>query len=404
MDVEDLAHLGDDVRLVQHQPGHRGGVVVGQGPIKLAIEVADGHAALDDIGAVARLVDTGGFDHVGLVVNVADDFLQDVFQRNDAFKAAVLVHHHGKVRALLAEILELVGQRGAGGNEPGLGGQGADVQLAGVAFAGPQRAQQLFGVQNADDVVGIAGIERQAGIGAFHNLGDDGLGLLVDVDHRHVAAVGHNLLDRHVREIQDRAQHVAGFSGLFVFGVGVQFDGAAQLFFGFLALGVGVGAVTDRPQHKAHHALNGADHGPGDRDQPGHRARHLQRHLVGVTDGIGFGQHLSKDHHQRGHNQGREQNARFPHQGDEQRSGQRRGQDVDQVVGQQNRADQGLRILQQQVGSGGCRRTLALKLMQARARGTGQGGFRAREHRRQADQNRHQHAKQDQNEHSGDLG
>ena len=50
-------------------------------------------------------------------------------------------------------------------------------------------------MKNADDVVGIAAIDRHAREGARQDLLDDLLGRQVGIDHHHVLAVNHDLVD-----------------------------------------------------------------------------------------------------------------------------------------------------------------------------------------------------------------
>ena len=68
-------------------------------------------------------------------------------------------------------------------------------------------AEQVLGVHDADDVVGLAAIERDARVGRRQHLGDDRIGRLVGVDQHDVAAMGHDVAHRAVAEIEHRAQH-----------------------------------------------------------------------------------------------------------------------------------------------------------------------------------------------------
>ena len=64
-----------------------------------------------------------------LVGDVADDFLEDVLERDQALHLAVLVDHQRDVRLALEEGVELVGEAGRVGHEPRLLGDRADIDL-----------------------------------------------------------------------------------------------------------------------------------------------------------------------------------------------------------------------------------------------------------------------------------
>lgn len=81
----------------------------------------------------------------------------------------------------------------------------------------------------------------------------------------------------------------------------------------------------DRRKQKHHHT---------------HDRRDDHRKLVGVGDGERLRQDLGKHQHQGRHRQGRVGNAAVAKQPGEQHRGQRGGEDVDQIVAEQQRADQ----------------------------------------------------------------
>ena len=79
------------------------------------------------------------------------------------------------------------------------------------------------------DVVGLAAIERDAGVGRRQHLRHDRIGRLVGVDQHDVAAMGHDVADRAVAEIEDGAQHrLLGRRIVVRCAAAVQLDGAAQ--------------------------------------------------------------------------------------------------------------------------------------------------------------------------------
>ena len=90
-----------------------------------------------------------------------------------------------------------------------------------------KRAQQIFDVQDADDVFGIVAPERQS----RHRRGDDGiddiLGRIVGVERDHVGAVDHHVGDHQFAQIEHAAEHVA-VERLHVALPMQQIDGATQ--------------------------------------------------------------------------------------------------------------------------------------------------------------------------------
>ena len=141
-----------------------------------------------------------------LVLDVADDLLDDVLEGDDAAQRAVLVDHDGEMLVPLAEGLELVEQDRRFGNEPRRRHDLVDLD-PGRPAGGAHGAEQVLGVHHADHVVGLAAIERDAGVGRRQHLRHDRVGRLVGVDQHDVAAMGHDVADRAVAEIEDGAQH-----------------------------------------------------------------------------------------------------------------------------------------------------------------------------------------------------
>src|SRR5580698_11165967 len=136
---------------MDHEACDRGRLFVRQMPIHGAVEVADRHRTVDNYGAVGLGPDTGHHDVV-LVGNIADDLFQNVFQRHHAFDFAVLVDYQREVSLAATEGLELFGNGTHLRHEPGRQHNGRDVDLGRVAVCGANGAQQVLGVQDADDV------------------------------------------------------------------------------------------------------------------------------------------------------------------------------------------------------------------------------------------------------------
>ncbi len=77
---------------MEHEARDSGGFLVGQAPVEFAVEVADRDASVDDERSVSLAAHSRHGDIV-LVVDLADDFLDDVFQGHNALQVAVFVHY-----------------------------------------------------------------------------------------------------------------------------------------------------------------------------------------------------------------------------------------------------------------------------------------------------------------------
>ena len=63
-----------------------------------------------------------------LIMDVAHNLFQNIFQRDQALKFAILVHDQGEVAALLQEGVELVLDRGRLRHEPGLAQDRVEIE------------------------------------------------------------------------------------------------------------------------------------------------------------------------------------------------------------------------------------------------------------------------------------
>ena len=81
--------------------------------------------------------------------------------------------------------------------------------LRGVAVGGPDRAQQILGVQHADDVLRLVAPQRNAGVFGRQHLAHQLLRRQVGVDHHHLGAVDHDVGDLQLAQVEQAAEHVA---------------------------------------------------------------------------------------------------------------------------------------------------------------------------------------------------
>ena len=132
MEGEGLFRIGDGLRLMDDEARHRGCLLVGQVPLHEAVHVADGRESVDNQRAVGlRLGHRRG--DVGLVGDVADDLLNDVFQREQPHHLTVLVDDDREMGFALEKRVELILDRRGLGHEPWRLDQRHDVDLADVA-------------------------------------------------------------------------------------------------------------------------------------------------------------------------------------------------------------------------------------------------------------------------------
>ena len=75
--------------------------------------------------------------------------------------------------------------------------------LRGVAVGGADRAQQILGVQHADDVFRLVAPQRDAGVFGRQHLAHQFVRRQVGVDHHHRGAVDHDVGDREIAEAED---------------------------------------------------------------------------------------------------------------------------------------------------------------------------------------------------------
>ena len=135
-------------------------------------------------------------------------------------------------------------------------------------------------------------------------------------------------------------------------------------------------------QHAAHQRLDGADDRTEHRDEERDRRRDQQRHAVGIGDGDGLGQHLAEDDDQRGHDDGRVDDAAIADRRDEHAGGESRGGDGDELSAEQHRADEAPAHRDQPVDERRAPVAGHFQRVHARPRGRGQRRFRAGEERR----------------------
>ena len=204
------AFVGDHLGFVDHQPGDGIGFVIGQPPVDRAVQVADRHRPVHQIGAVVGALQMAFLrHHVEFVGDLAYDLFENILQRDQALQGAVFVDHQREMGAPLQEFAHLLVKRGGLGDEIGFHRHLGDIQRAQAqqraVFAAHQPvdlSQQVLGMDHAQDVVVAVAKDRQAGVRAGQHLGQDLVRGLRGIDHLDLAAVAHDLVHRAVIQVQ----------------------------------------------------------------------------------------------------------------------------------------------------------------------------------------------------------
>src|SRR5882672_2001036 len=77
-----------------------------------------------------------------------------------------------------------------------------DIDLGGIAVGGTDRAQQILGVQHADDIFRLLTPQRNPGVFGGQHLAHQLFGRQVGVDHHHFGAMNHDVGDLKLAQIQ----------------------------------------------------------------------------------------------------------------------------------------------------------------------------------------------------------
>ena len=164
-------------------------------------------------------------------------------------------------------------------------------------------------------------------------------GLLSGVDRVHVGAVDHDVGHFQLVQVEDAADPVAVVFHERPFPVQHLHRAAHLLARGQQELAARQ-ADAGQTKQTAHKPVHAARQRPEHKNEQADGTRYRERKPVGIGDRPGFRQHLGEDDQEHRHDQRGVGDARLAEQRQEHRSGERRRQDVDQVVSDEQRADQ----------------------------------------------------------------
>ena len=125
------------------------------------------------------------------------------------FDFAILVDDEREMGLAAAEGLELFGNGPHLRHEPRRQRDGRNVDLRRIAVGGADRAQQILGVQHADDIFRLVAPQRDSRVFGRQHLAHQFLRRQVGVDHHHFGAMNHHVGDLQFAQVQQAAEHVA---------------------------------------------------------------------------------------------------------------------------------------------------------------------------------------------------
>lgn len=273
-----LARAGHPSGEREHQPAqgvHRLLAGVGeQRDREIALELVDAQARVGFHRPVGEMDQGGAFRRVVLVLDFADDLLDQVFDGDQSMGPAIFVDDHRHVDAGLAHLLQKVGDRHGFGNEEDVAPDAAHVEGS-VAVPLPH---DVADVDHAHDVVEIAAMDGHARVAVrldrLHHLVERRR----DFDRRDVVARDHGVLDGQRAEAEKVEQQVPL--------VRADPPGGVPLLLDDLAEGFAPGGAVVAAQPLAQPAADGADEGRGGAASPlavGHVAS--RRRFVVVAHG-----------------------------------------------------------------------------------------------------------------------
>ncbi len=142
-----LALLGQVAEGVHHQTAHRIHLFIAELGAEEVVEILDLGEGADGEDPLAETTDLFGFvlDIVKLVVDLADDELQYVFNGDQTGDATKLVDHDGHVVALFAKLLEQAVDPFALGHDHGGTQNVLELQRLLGQIAAETERQQIFG-------------------------------------------------------------------------------------------------------------------------------------------------------------------------------------------------------------------------------------------------------------------
>src|SRR5437762_2350681 len=287
--LEGRPNLRGGAQLVQDIAADRVVVIRGDVEFQEFVDVVHADPAVEDHFIGRNELNLVLFADVVLVLDRPDDLFENVFDRDRTGGATVLVHDDRHMHAILAQVAKHVLDLVRFGCEVGLAGDLSERLL----LAADHGAQQVLGVEHADDVIQVALVDGDPGMAMLGHEIDGFLDRLVDFDRHQVGARDHDLANPHVAHFEDAMDHLA----LFFFEDTLFFaDGDQHLEFFFgderaSYLRLGTHHAKNEPGHRGENEHERSHHERRQGDQP----RHTQRDFFGALKGQGLGCDLARN-------------------------------------------------------------------------------------------------------------
>ena len=134
------------------------------------------------------------------------DLFQNILQRDQPLNHAIFIDHDAEAPPVALKIEQLSMQRRAFGHKIAVAEDIPDG-LSGEFVPAVQQARDAAHVDDADNVVNVALIDRQAGVPAMPELRHDFIDRIIQIDRVHFTAGQHDVVHTDVFEFQDTQQH-----------------------------------------------------------------------------------------------------------------------------------------------------------------------------------------------------
>ena len=234
------AVLRDGGELAENQAAQRIVILVfGEREVERVVDIFERRTAADAPSVVARTDDFRFGLLVKLVVDIADDFFQQVLHRDDAAHAAVLIHDNRHVDFFHLHVAEELVSLHCFRHEVCL----AQQRAQGFRVVGLGIEQEVACVEDADDVVHVFVVDGEAAQTGIADGAEDFVLCIIHPDAGNVGAVGHDLFGSGIVELEDVFDHfLFRFLNRAVFAADVHHH--ADVVLGhFVLSGVGVNAA-----------------------------------------------------------------------------------------------------------------------------------------------------------------
>src|SRR5487761_2056276 len=198
------AGFRDISEMVEYQAVECLGVIQRQMQTQFSVQFAQGACAFQQHAAVFLAKEFSGLRR-RLGREVADYFFQNVFQRDQTQQFAVFIHNQSQAGVAFLKLLQLLEQRRVGRDEIRFVQNVA--QLCDIKLSVLNQGRHAFYMQDADDVAGRVGINRQQRMVAGRDLLEQDFRVGIDVQRLNQIAGDHYVVDRYAVKIDQVQQH-----------------------------------------------------------------------------------------------------------------------------------------------------------------------------------------------------